>query len=331
MNDAPAMTRPKRIVYLDALRVLAILLVVFTHAHEFAGAGGSLAHKLYCVDRMGVPLFLMISGALIVPRAAQMDAFSFYRKRIPQFLLIIFCWSVLTNAVYNACNGETAWLSFARALTETNGLFPAKTGHAHHLGFMYTIMGLYLLAPFISRGLHHMGNGGRVALVAVMLLLQFPPCSLAANLSSCGSLNGYALYFLLGYVISCWPVEKYGAKALAALLVLVPAAILGSYFAGSTWYTQNPCFYLSASCLFLLFKVMFASSETQCFSGASKASFGVYLVHLAVMYPVIAMLPEAWVLSPTLAALLYFVVTYCISWGATALLLKVKGVRFLLS
>lgn len=196
---------------------------------------------------------------------------------------------------------------------------------------MYTITGLYLLAPFISRGLHHMGNGGRVALVAVMLLLQFPPCSLAANLSSCGSLNGYALYFLLGYVISCWPVEKYGAKALAALLVLVPAAILGSYFAGSTWYTQNPCFYLSASCLFLLFKVMFASSETQCFSGASKASFGVYLVHLAVMYPVIAMLPEAWVLSPTLAALLYFVVTYCISWGATALLLKVKGVRFLLS
>lgn len=228
---------------------------------------------------MGVPLFLMISGALIVPRAAQMDAFSFYRKRIPQFLLIIFCWSVLTNAVYNACNGETAWLSFARALTETNGLFPAKTGHAHHLGFMYTITGLYLLAPFISRGLHHMGNGGRVALVAVMLLLQFPPCSLAANLSSCGSLNGYALYFLLGYVISCWPVEKYGTKALAALLVLVPAAILGSYFAGSTWYTQNSCFYLSASCLFLLFKVMFASSETQCFSGASKASFGVYLVH----------------------------------------------------
>lgn len=188
-----------------------------------------------------------------MPRAAQMDAFSFYRKRIPQFLLIIFCWSVLTNAVYNACNGETAWLSFARALTETNGLFPAKTGHAHHLGFMYTITGLYLLAPFISRGLHHMGNGGRVALVAVMLLLQFPPCSLAANLSSCGSLNGYALYFLLGYV------------------------------------------------------------------------------NLAVMYPVIAMLPEAWVLSPTLAALLYFVVTYCISWGATALLLKVKGVRFLLS
>lgn len=49
------------------------------------------------------------------------------------------------------------------------------------------------------------------------------------------------------------------------------------------------------------------------------------------MYPVIAMLPEAWVLSPTPAALLYFVVTYCISWGATALLLKVKGVRFLLS
>lgn len=82
---------------------------------------------------------------------------------------------------------------------------------------------------------------------------------------------------------------------------------------------------------FLLFKVMFASSETQCFSGASKASFGVYLMHLAIMYPLIAMLPGSWGLSPTLAALLYCVVTYCISWGATALLLKVKGVRFLLS
>lgn len=333
MDHAPASATPKRIVYLDALRALAILLVVFTHAHELAGVAGSLAHKLYCVDRMGVPLFLMISGALIIPRAARKGCMEFYRKRIPQFLLIILFWAVLTNTVYNCTTGgdATPWQAFMHAAAQTNGLFPAELGHAHHLGFMYAITGLYLLVPFISRGLVQLGQGGRVALVAVMLLLQFPPCSLAANLGSCGSLNGYAVYFVMGYVISEWRVERLGWRGAAALACLLAAAVAGSYFLGSTWYTQNPGFYLSSACLFLLFKVWFAGSGTRCFSGASKASFGVYLVHLAIMYPLIDMVPGSWGLSPACSTLLYFAAAYCISWGITALLLKARGVRYLLS
>lgn len=60
----------QRIYYLDAIRAIAIILVVFTHAHEVAKVGGIGKIMFYSIDRIGVPLFFMISGGLILPRLA---------------------------------------------------------------------------------------------------------------------------------------------------------------------------------------------------------------------------------------------------------------------
>lgn len=60
----------QRIFYMDAMRrAIAIILVVFTHAHEQVGINNYLVKSFfYSIDRMGVPLFFMLSGGLVLPK-----------------------------------------------------------------------------------------------------------------------------------------------------------------------------------------------------------------------------------------------------------------------
>lgn len=318
---------------MDALRVLAILFVLLTHAHELAGVSGSLEHKLYCIDRLGVPLFLMISGALIVPRAAEMGVMAFYKKRIVQFVVVIAFWSVATNTVYNLLHGDGVQ-AVVKAVMETNGLLPAALGHAHHLGYMYAILGLYLLAPFFSRGLVGMAQGARVWMVCLLLILQFPPCSFARAVNDCGSVAGYALYFLAGYVLSRFDPEQWCGrkKVLACLCCGFPLLVLGSYFCGGSWYTQNVVFYLSAACLFLLFQSLWGKHQWAGLQWLSKSAFCVYLVHLCVMYVLNRTLPVWDGSAGQLGhAALLFAVSAVVSWSIAAMLLKVKWLRYLVA
>ncbi|PVX31700.1 acyltransferase-like protein [Pasteurella langaaensis DSM 22999] len=77
----------QRIFWLDAARAIAIVLVVFTHIHERVGIDNYLLKSLfYNIDRLGVPIFFMLSGGLILPRLVTIDYGTFYKRRIPQFL-----------------------------------------------------------------------------------------------------------------------------------------------------------------------------------------------------------------------------------------------------
>ena len=72
-----------RIAYLDIARSLAIISITFNHAvnRSYATESGQFAEfqsiplfltiikaVLYAFSRIGVPLFVMISGALLLPR-----------------------------------------------------------------------------------------------------------------------------------------------------------------------------------------------------------------------------------------------------------------------
>ncbi|WP_455631052.1 acyltransferase family protein [Megamonas sp.] len=72
----------ERIFYLDLLRCIAILLVVFTHVHEVVGWSQFVPYELtrkdviisafcYSISRLGVPIFIMISGCLMIEQYQQ--------------------------------------------------------------------------------------------------------------------------------------------------------------------------------------------------------------------------------------------------------------------
>jgi len=88
----------ERLVYLDYMRVLATFCVVLLHvsasnwmvADVYSSAWG-VFNTYNAATRWGVAVFVMISGALFLPR--QIDTKTLYRKYILKLVGVYFIWA----------------------------------------------------------------------------------------------------------------------------------------------------------------------------------------------------------------------------------------------
>ena len=165
-NRLPDLNVParERIGWVDLLRVIACFLVVFSHSCDAFVAvfdndratflQGALAGSFV---RACVPLFVMMSGVLLLPVRTGTGAF--YRKRIGRVLLALVFWSLTLPVLY--------YLYMRYVGTSSPSIAPALfTGEAtlHKmwtfvfnfcydttpLWYLYMLIGLYLIMPLIS-------------------------------------------------------------------------------------------------------------------------------------------------------------------------------------
>ena len=106
----------KRIFYLDQLRALAIMLVVLAHvfrnfSNEFAAGTWQWYFSTIWVDFavIGVPLFLMISGCLLLNK--DYDLGFFLKRRFSRILIPFIPWSLLLPFLLMFVNGYDVSLS----------------------------------------------------------------------------------------------------------------------------------------------------------------------------------------------------------------------------
>lgn len=95
--------KKKKYVYLEALRVAAILLVVFNHTGTngylyFTTAGGHAGPWAFYASasvlcKVAVPLFLMVSGAVLLGKDEPISAI--WKKRVPRILALALVWSAV--------------------------------------------------------------------------------------------------------------------------------------------------------------------------------------------------------------------------------------------
>lgn len=87
------MEKRQRILYLDVIRAAAICCVLMTHVSGyliimfegkgiFSGYEYRIANLFNGISRAGVPLFIMLSGALILNEDKHFDTSVFYRKSL---------------------------------------------------------------------------------------------------------------------------------------------------------------------------------------------------------------------------------------------------------
>lgn len=85
--------RQERVVYLDAMRIIAIFFVLFNHSSEYSlyQTSGGPEQWIYMfiaiVTRINVPLFLMISGTLLLDKEESYKLL--LGKRVLRFSLVI--------------------------------------------------------------------------------------------------------------------------------------------------------------------------------------------------------------------------------------------------
>ena len=293
--------KPKHVRRLDfdLIRVASMAAVVYLHT----AAGGlrqsedmalwNLSNLLSSLAVAAVPLFFMISGALLLGSEKTDDPAYLLRRRLPRVAVPGLCWSLLVvGGVWLSQGGEAALLKLVN-LPSISVITP--------YWFLYALIPMYLLSPLLKRLTDHMEERhwryllGLWVVVTLGLnqLSRFLPDPWYALLRENQTLNvslleGYLGYFLLG----AWLDRMERPPARRILL----AAALGSWavIALGTWgvflvtgvYGEQFATYrgvftmvLSAS-LFLLFRDAFRGRRSgRAAVLLSACSFGVYLAH----------------------------------------------------
>ena len=174
MSNFNRVTQSTRLVWLDVIRLVAMLMVIGVHCIDpfyiSPTLGGISEYKYWAAVygsllRPSVPLFVMMTGLLLLPVKEQ-SLGVFYKKRIYRVLFPFLFWSVL----YNLFPWITGVLGLPKEIigdffcyvqgSESQSLSDALKDVAmipfnfsfkeNHMWYIYMLIGLYLYMPFFS-------------------------------------------------------------------------------------------------------------------------------------------------------------------------------------
>lgn len=146
--------KKNNIVWVDIIRIVAILLVIVLHAatplvysfNKIPNNDWWIANIYHSISNVCVPLFFMISGYLLLDKDEPVK--TFLHKRISKVLIPLAIWTLvylLWNKYYNNIELNLMF-SLIKSIIE-----PAH----YHLWFLYTILGLYLFIPILNIFIRH--------------------------------------------------------------------------------------------------------------------------------------------------------------------------------
>ena len=281
------MSQPHRVVYLDGLRILACLMIILMHApHPDAGLPGILLTPISFMTAPGIGLFFMVSGALLLPVFS--DTSSFLRRRLGKIVGPLLFWTFFYMIV-NLMIGKISVYDMGRSALSI--LFSTQ-GHGV-LWFLYTLAGLYLIAPIISPFLKGASERElRFYLMLWLVAMCFPVFSqiLEVNRSTTGMLyyfTGYLGYFVLGYYMHTYHPQI--PRSVIVCLFLVPVVILGGYkYFEIDFDFFDVCGYLSILVGMMCMGWFYLAQRTKMRASnlmveISNCCFGIYLMHIFIM------------------------------------------------
>lgn len=346
----------KRIEYLDYLRVLACMMVIIVHACEFFYIGAEGIQIANDTDRWvvglidsalrpAVPLFVMISGYLLLP--VTMPTGLFMKKRLTRVVIPFVIWSVLYASlplVWGAMDTQTSLSQLVHLLVNFNDA-------AGHLWFVYMLVGVYLVMPIISPWLEKASKKEELTVLILWAVTLFFPMMR----DSWGPLYGecfwneFQLFYYfsghVGYVVLAHYLRRWVDMPFARVLPLSIALIIAgyvfttgiwierSYWAESlqelevSWRFCTPGVAAMSIGIFMLFRFVHAGRCYRLVRSLSVDSYGIYLMHiffLGMWYEIFAgTMATIWVIL-TIAPLT-FVTSAIVAW----LLRRLPGGKYL--
>ena len=167
-----------RLLHMDMLRVLAIFMVVFNHTGErgymlFANQMDSfmyfpfMAFSIFC--KIAVPIFFMISGALLLPKQESYKVL--FKKRVLRMVVVL----VLISVPYYYWLHRSEGIGILAFFT-----YIYKNSASTSLWYLYSYIGLLLMMPFLRSMIKNMQKKdfiyliiGHVVLVGILPCLEY--------------------------------------------------------------------------------------------------------------------------------------------------------------
>lgn len=154
------MSKTKHIYYFDYLRVIAAISVIYMHVAASPLRGDMnfdwhLINFFTCLGFTAVPLFLMMSGHLLLTSEKTLDISVLLKKRLPHLAIPLAGWTVVAVL--------WRWLTSSdHSLSAIyDGLVSSLSSPAWvHFWYMYSLIAFYLLSPIICGGLRALDKKG---------------------------------------------------------------------------------------------------------------------------------------------------------------------------
>ncbi len=340
-----------RNISLDIIRSIAIAAVLMTHiSAPFVGGSfeiGSLnfiwGNIFDSISRIGVPLFVMTSGALMLDEKRIITIKDLFSKRIFRLILLLIIWSGLYAIVYQVAIPVLNGTSINIKSIISSWFF----GHSH-LWYLYMQIGLYTALPILKKFVCKKNKDIILLYIIISLLsqftipffealsLHFEPIEniiLFINKFELGFFNIFVTYYLSGwYIVHIGISQKikryiiYTASTLSMLIIIFYVNLTKNYvFAYSN---SNILVFLYSIGVFLAINNLNIKSNSKLFTKISNCSFGIYLIHMAVLTVVNYFLPND-IIAPYYM-LIIFIIVFLISFCLIFLLSKIPILKKLI-
>ena len=297
-------TKNENIDWISNLRWIALYAVIILHCTspllglygKVAGTDWWIADLLNAAVRFAVPVFVMITGALLLHRDYEIG--SFLKKRLSRVVLPFLFWS-LVYIWYSWYNeeitfGPDAWAGIRLVL------HLLKNGASYHLWYVYMLIGLYFFIPVISKFVRNAAEKEifyfLLVWFGVMMINQ--PYLVRFNPSvDMHYFIGFVGYLVLGHYlafkdfsvkyISGWMMVIF---ALSTLVIAVGTRMIitGSKYPGTMFYEPVSPFVCILSASVFLFGKSFIPKAAPFIIRvrdlAGNYNYGVYLSHALVLY-----------------------------------------------
>jgi surface polysaccharide O-acyltransferase-like enzyme len=298
-------TGVRHFLWADLIRIWAIFAVVLLHCEAVPNSQfGQIPMEFWWQTNLYgsfvctcVPLFIMLSGALILNQE-QWDGARFLHRRVNKLLIPLVGWTLIYAAWYHfvwdkPLSLDDLLLHFVEGIAKP--LFA-------HLWFLYLIISLYLMVPVLRIFFRHSSASQQL----YFIVLWFVATGVKPLLAKLFGIDlglyldpffGFVGYFMVGGTVARFLPERIGPRLLAVaggvLVVGYAVNLIGTYLlseqAGKlddTLYEHTaPTVMMMTTATFVLLRHFSGRfhSHGAMLSGLSRLTFGIYLSHALVI------------------------------------------------
>ncbi len=350
-----------RVFSFDVMRVIAVAAVIMIHTVSTDVATAPINSSDFVISnifsalsRLGVPIFVMISGALMLNEDKDIQSRKIIKNALIFFLILCF-WSLFYAWHYEIFlplvnNEDISLKNFVAELV----------GGRRHLWYMFMIVGLYLLTPILRLFVKRSNSSYILYFIALALVFQFsvPLVNFAFNELIGEAINAedfvtkyagkfyldflgkYVVYYLIGWYVTNIEIKKrhriiiYLCGFAGALVT-----VLGNQIFSTESERVHGLFFeniiINVLCystavfvwLYYLFKDKNTKKHEKTFAKLSNITFGTYLVHVVVLTTAIDLIEIDFVLAEILVI---WLVTFVLSYLLAYILSKIPFVKRLI-
>jgi surface polysaccharide O-acyltransferase-like enzyme len=323
----------KNYFWIDLLKAIAAFAVIILHVtvsllYDFGDKEHWQAANFYnSLVRFSVPVFVMISGVLLLNKNEELT--TFLRKRFSRLLFPFIFWSVIYLLLK---------INYDLPLKEiiSYSIKVLKSGTEFHLWYIYMLIGLYLFIPILSKWTVNATKKEMIYFLSIwffIIIVSLPFFNKFYTRIDFRYFSGYIGYLVLGTFLHRFLDKKPRWIGFLLFFVSVGFTILITYYLTAKTNTFNGRFYD-----FLGLNVVFASigmflilkdinTENQKFKklieNISKYSYGIYLSHIFVLMAISKIGVSYLLFNPWLSIPFVALCVFSLSWLLTFLLSKI--------